>query len=261
MVFALHAGAALEHLTKAVLADKHPALISADDYESLLHATGQDAHATRPMMRTIGVVESVRRCARFVPQLSNLDPQIRILCDARNGVAHLAQIPDVDELRVPFLKACEFVRAELAFDRAAYWQEFEGAMDAALQQHVHDAAVRAETAIAAARVDFKKRYGHLDDAARETVIASITAAHKPRKYDDDIITCPACDQPAIISGVIETRWEQDDEFSASLLGMFFPGYFRCAVCDLELDGEDELQAADIEESWEIDVDPADFYDE
>src|SRR5690349_5256799 len=91
MVFALHAGAALEHLSKALLASKHPALISAEDYESLLHATGHDAQATRPVMRTIGFTESVKRCSRFVPQLANLEPELRLLYDARNGVAHLAQ--------------------------------------------------------------------------------------------------------------------------------------------------------------------------
>jgi hypothetical protein len=261
MVFALHAGAAIEHLSKALLASKHPALISADDYESLLHATGQDAYAARPVMRTIGVTESVRRCSRFVPQLSNLDSELRILCDARNGVAHLAQLPDIDNLRVPFLKACELIRADLALDRKAYWEEFEGAVDAALEQHVHDAAVRAETAIATARIELKSRYGHLTESTRQAVIQSITRSHKPRKYDDEIIECPACDQPAIVSGVTETRWEQDEEFSASFLGSFYPGYFRCAVCDLELDGEDELKAADIPEEWEIEVDAADFYDE
>src|SRR4051812_22107417 len=73
VLFALHAGAALEHLSKAHLANKHAALISAEDFDSLLHACGQEAHASRPIMRTIGATESVRRNGRFLPQVKNMN--------------------------------------------------------------------------------------------------------------------------------------------------------------------------------------------
>ena len=40
---------------------------------------------------------------------------------------------------------------------------------------------------------------------------------------------------------------------------YSPSYFHCRVCDLELDGEEQLTAAGIEKSWTIDdADPADF---
>jgi hypothetical protein len=58
----------------------------------------------------------------------------------------------------------------------------------------------------------------------------------------------------------DTRWEPEDEYSASLIGTFVPGYLRCRVCDLELDGEDELRIAGVPDSWELDyVNPGDFY--
>lgn len=251
----------MEHLSKAQLASKHLALISADDFESLLHACGQEAHASRPSMRTINVTESLKRTGRFLPQVKNLEPELRILCDARNGVAHLAQLRTVDELRVPFLKACELIRDDVGVDRATYWGEFEGAVDAALEKSAHTARVRVETALGAARVDYKNRYGHLDDGARQALIRATEAGYKLDKYDQQVVDCPACSAGAVVSGAVETRWEQDDEYSGSLVATFFPGYLRCGVCDLELDGDDELRAAEIEEKWDIDVDPADFYEE
>ena len=39
-----------------------------------------------------------------------------------------------------------------------------------------------------------------------------------------------------------------------------PGHLRCGVCDLELDGEDQLHGAEIDRRCDIDIDPGDFYD-
>ena len=69
-LFALHAGTALEHLSKAVLAQRHLALIAAADFDSLLHACEEESAAQAPAMRTISVTESIKRATRFVPGLA-----------------------------------------------------------------------------------------------------------------------------------------------------------------------------------------------
>jgi hypothetical protein len=37
-----------------------------------------------------------------------------------------------------------------------------------------------------------------------------------------------------------------------------PSYLHCRICQLELSGEDELQAAGVPSSWGLDVDQSDF---
>jgi len=259
--FALHAGIALEHLAKAMLATQHPVLVAADDFDSLLHASGHSTMAQRATMRTITVTAAVRRAGRFVPQLQNLQSELDVLCDARNGIAHLAHAGQDSDLLVPFLKGCELLRDALGLDRDAFWGEFVSVVDEALQASVDKAKLHVANALGSARVEFEKRYAHLDADARDGVIHAIEAGYDPEKYEEHIIECPSCGSPALASGAVETRWEQDDEDSFSFLATFFPGHLRCRACDLELDGDDELRAAGVEKPWEIEVDPADFYEE
>src|ERR1700693_115358 len=171
--FALHAGTAVEQLAKALLARRHPALIAAHDFDSLLHACGDSDFAQRTVMRTITVAESLRRAARFVPPLGNLLPQLEVLAEARNGVAHLGHAGQAEDLRLPFLKASELLRDALDLPRQDFWGEFEPLVDAALEESVKEAKVRAANAIAAARVEFETRYGHLDHDARIGVLHAI----------------------------------------------------------------------------------------
>ncbi len=260
-IFALHAGIALEHLAKALLVQQHPVLVAADDFDSLLHASGHSTMALRATMRTITVTEAVRRAGRFVPQLQNLKNELKVLCDARNGVAHLAHAGQVSALLVPFLKGCELLRNVLGLDRDAYWGEFVSLVDEALQTSVDEAKLRVANALASARFEFEKRYAHLDADTRDGVIHAIEAGYDPEKYEEQIIECPACRSSALASGAVETHWEQDDEDSFSFIATFFPGHLHCRACDLELDGDNELRVAGVENTSDIDVDPADFYEE
>lgn len=99
---------------------------------------------------------------------------------------------------------------------------------------------------------------------REAVIATIEVRYNPEKYEEHVIDCPACFRGALVSGYTELEWKADwDEGGASPYPVveFFPGHLDCQVCDLELDGEDEMTAADVS-AWELDdVEPADFYDD
>jgi hypothetical protein len=48
---------------------------------------------------------------------------------------------------------------------------------------------------------------------------------------------------------------------ASFVVTFRPGTLECRACDLVLDGQDQLTAAEVPESWEIeDADRRDFYE-
>jgi hypothetical protein len=256
--FALHAGTALEHLAKALLARRHPALIAAGDFDSLLHACGESGLAKK-RMRTINATVSIERAARFVPSIGNLLPRLATLAEARNGVAHLGEAKQADELRVPFLKASEALREELGLDRERFWVEFGTLVDAALEESVQEAKVNPANAVAAARVTFQDRYGHFDEEAKQGAFRAIEAGYDPEKYEEQIVDCPACESPALASGTFETRYEEIGDDNFEFVAEFFPGHLRCRACDLELDGDDELHAAGIDPQWEIEVDEGYLY--
>lgn len=274
--FLLHAATALEHLAKAVLADRHPSLIvSARDFDSLLHACGQSAHARQPRsrMRTIGAQESVERVAHLVPRIGNLAEDLELLIRVRNGVVHLGELSatDTSDVLVAYLKASEELRDALDIERAEYWQGFASLVDSALKEHVTQARLRAETALAAARAEFERRFRDFDDVAREATLRAIEASYVlGSKYQEQLVDCPACGTQAYVYGSLKTDWEAEWDGDPEdphpshvhLTVTFIPSSLGCHACHLELHDEDELYAAGIDSSWELeDVDERDFYED
>jgi hypothetical protein len=167
---------------------------------------------------------------------------------------------------VPYLTASEELRVALDLDQAEYWGEFVDLVDSALKEHVKQARLRVETALAVARQEFEKRFGALDEATRQAMLRVIEASHAPAKYEQQLLECPACETLALVSGSIKTDFDEDwDHREGVLMGVhlivtFIPSYLRCSACDLELDGREEMDAAGVGETWDLDdVDEADFY--
>jgi hypothetical protein len=270
---ALHAATALEQLAKAYLASIHGALVAAADFDSLLHACGESRHAKKPqaLMRTITVRDAIDRAGQLIGPLANLKGSLGGLIDVRNGVVHAAYL-DVDDVGVmlrPFLRACDHLLTAMDVDRDDFFGEFVGVADAQIKESTEDAERRVAEALASARLAFKERWLSLDEPARTSALASVEATYSPIKYEEDIVTCPACREPALVGGTYEVDWEADWDVEGSrgpayIAGVypvvkFSPGYLGCRVCGLELDGEEELAAAGIAESWMLDdVDPRDF---
>jgi hypothetical protein len=97
-------------------------------------------------------------------------------------------------------------------------------------------------AITAGQSSFERQYGPMADSARVTTLAAVENSYDVMKYEQSLTDCPACGAYPVVS--------------------YFPGYLHCRACDLELDGEEQLEAAEIERSWKIeDADAADFYEE
>lgn len=164
-------------------------------------------------------------------------------------------------------KASEEFRAALGLDPASYWGEFVDLIDSALKENVKQARIRVETALAIARKEFERRLGALDDKTREAMLQVIEAGYAPEKYDEQLLVCPACNTPALVFGTVKPELDEDwDHHEGVLLGVhlgsvtFIPNHLRCSACGLELRDRDELEAAGIEEPWELeDVDERDFF--
>jgi hypothetical protein len=276
-IFLLHIATALEQLLKAMLASLHPSLIaSPNHFDSLLHLSGHPQHAKQDSsrLRTITMSEALTRAGQVLPAIANLQPDLKLLAETRNGIVHVGRFSSDDEIGVlsPFLKACEhLVEATPGIDRKHLWGDYLDLVDRHLQESAAVAELNALEAITLAKQAFEQRFLGMDAKTKAAVIAGIVATYEPEKYEQSLEDCPACGQPALISGAYETEWQPDFEVGdegevwspgAALVVTFHPGYLECRVCGLELDGDDQLVAAEIEESWQIeDVDPRDFVDD
>jgi hypothetical protein len=274
MVYLLHASTGLELLAKGYLASLHGSLIAAGDFDSLLHGCGQSKHArtTPSRMRTITMTETLKRVGQILPTIDNMKASLQLLADVRNGVAHAGKLdPEADDATlVPFIRACDHLLSNLpGGDRASMWGEFISLVDARLSDSTKAAELLVADALAAARLAFDARFGSLDDAVRDGVLSGIENSYDLAKYEESIVDCPACARSALTRGSYEVDWEADWDVEGGegyVSGVYpvvtySPGYLYCRVCGLELDGQEQLSAAGVADSWTLeDADAADFYD-
>jgi hypothetical protein len=240
-VYLLHAATALELLAKAVLAARHPSfIVPANDFESLLRASGEAIAPNRPRkrMKTISASQAVARAGYFAADVLPLVSELELLIDVRNGVAHLGEVQseeDADRVFVPYLRASEALRETVGIDRGSYWGEFTDLVDSALKENVAKARVRVETALAIARTECARRFGSLDDATRQAILSVVEAGYRPEKYDEQLLDCPACDTPALVYGSVQIEYDEDwDHREGILINVhpifnFTPQGMRCAA--------------------------------
>jgi len=274
-LFLLHAGTALEHLAKSMLASLHGSLIASPKHiRSLLFLAGfeKEAGIKRSQIRTINFEEALGRAGLVVPQLANLKEPLQPLVDGRNGVAHAA-VADQDtaeEVAPLFLRACDLLLEKTKVERAAFWGDLLDVVDAREAASAEAAKISALEKIAAAVAAFEGRYGSLVDEVRQALLATIAGTYAPEKYEQTLMGCPVCATPALVEGTIDVVWEPDWDYAdgeSYIVGVYpkvtiFPQRLECRACGLELEGEAQLAAGGVPRSWELDdVDPADFRQE
>lgn len=267
-VFFLHCGTAIEHLAKCYLASMHPTLVMDQrDFDSLLHACGLAKHARRPMsrIRTITATVALDRAEQFLARLSNIRDRLGLLIDARNGVAHISshQGAPRDSLDA-FLHAANILREALNVQATEYWGDFAEVVSTWTSETVVEGKRKTHEIVAAAKLEFDKRFGGMDDEAREIVIRAIEESYVAgEQFEYDYLECPACDRKAQAHGSYEVSWEPDYDVEggegyvsgAYPVVTFFPGQLSCRVCGLEIAGDEQLRAVEVNESWPLeDVD-------
>jgi hypothetical protein len=274
MVYLLHAATALELLAKSFLASIHGSLIAGDDFDSLLHGCSQSRHARKPRsrMRTITIGEALKRVGQVLPPIDNLRQSLQLLADVRNGVVHAGQLEQGAEeaVLVPFLKACDYLVGGMAeSDRERLWGDLLSMVDARLSESIKAAELATTEALTVAHLAFDRRYGSLDSTVRDAVLSGVESAYDVTKYEEDLVDCPACSRRALTRGSYDVEWEADYDVADGegyIAGVYpvvtySPGHLDCRVCGLELDGEEQLSAAGVPASWQIeDAEPQDFYD-
>jgi hypothetical protein len=274
-VHQLHIATAFELLAKAKLASIHGSLIAAPkDFDSLLRLSGHARHARRSPdgVRTITISEALTPVGQVIPAIENLSGDLKYLAEVRNGVVHAGHLsPDAqDRVLVPFINACDLLLKEMeGSGRDEFWGDFLGMVDTHVTESVEAAELAASEAVTAARLAFEQRFSDMDPATRRAVLTGIEQSYELVKYEQELTECPACQTQALVYGSHDIDWEPEWEMGddgepwspgAYPTVTFRPGTLECKACGLVLDGEDELRAGGVDESWQIeDADPRDFY--
>ncbi|MFE5742031.1 hypothetical protein [Streptomyces celluloflavus] len=238
-----HAGIAAEHLLKAFLTSLHPALVvEGKDFDSLLHTTGQGAHASAPItkIKTIGLVEAHSRTYRILRNKIPISQQDLLpLANARNGVAHsgLHEVTDVRTVFTTCLRLLDPLLVELNISPAAYWGPYQDLHDELIRERIRETSLQLQQKLAQARTTFEHRFGHLGLQERLTVLAAAT--RRPARASGCVENpCPACHSMAWLRGTTMFNAEKK-------LARFTPVTFWCLACDLQVQGEELQELGDL----------------
>jgi hypothetical protein len=260
---ALNAGTALEHLAKACLVKRSPALITElrreQNYSDLLQLLGYAKSDPERPLRTVGLRDALDRIKVFViPNVAWRD--LLLLAGMRNGTAHAAMDDAVEtSLLVAFVAYADELLKDLDRDRREFWGAQLTVVDALLanasDRVLHAVAVK----IAEAKTYFIEQY---DDGPPGLLELTRQWAEPQGDLGGNEVSadCPACDSLGIAYGTHEVEWDVDEwagELPASVSGKvwFIPSAFACEVCRLRLVSMAEAQAAGLGR-WEVeDADP------
>jgi hypothetical protein len=244
-LFYLHAGTALELMCKASLASIHPALLADPKHSGSLFLLCETPleELPPPSVKTITVTEALDRCKYIAPQLKGLIESLQPLIRYRNDVAHLG-LADLSFLDKPgpmsadllaLVRTLKVLLDKLEEPPEDYYGPFAEAIATRLREAASEAEVRATTAIAAARIEFSRRY-----ESGLPAYYSLKEALYDTFFEDDYelqwYDCPACENAAKVRGYVDPEWEteQDDTGTtkrSKLEVRFYPYEFYCSIVE------------------------------
>jgi hypothetical protein len=168
---ALYAGTSLEHLAKASLTRRSPALIGElrgeDSFRSLLLLLGITVGSTPPPRRTIGLRGALQRARLLVTSNASWD-HLMTLADMRDGTVHAAANDEVEEqLIVAFVQHADALLADLGRDRGEFWGPQLSVANTLLTDASNRVAHRVQVRLAAARARLVPYDANLLQAIRQ----------------------------------------------------------------------------------------------
>jgi hypothetical protein len=163
---ALEAGTALEHLLKACLAKRSPALLielknTDNNFQSLLQLLNIREGGPLRLVRTVSLRDALVRVRTFVKSAASWT-DLETLVSMRDGTVHAALDDQVEErLLVAFVQHADALLTDLGRDRVEFWSPaFLPVIDALLTDASDKFAPYAAVKFAAARAYFQRRYGN-----------------------------------------------------------------------------------------------------
>ncbi|WP_141725313.1 hypothetical protein [Micromonospora pallida] len=263
--FYMRSGIALEHLLKSRLAAISPTLIADPrNFSSmLLLAQLSDDQLPVPMIKTIGVVDSLQRCQSLVASLGAFADRLKILIGYRNGAAHAAIVNEAEASKdlAAFVGAIDLLVRDLQQPRESFYGDFIQFVNVRLDQSRDEAEVEAKAAIAAAAAEFRRRYP--GTAPGWALGEALHGWQLEQKCEIQRFNCPACPSDAMLYGDSDLEWEAETDEEGNVCGVspivhFLPSQLECRACGLRLRGR-QLPAIGVPDSLILrDVDPSDF---
>ncbi|MEU6705765.1 hypothetical protein [Streptomyces wuyuanensis] len=245
--FALHAGVAVEKLSKAVLAKKNPIYLveMRGNAEMLFHLGG---HRKAGKVRTVGASESIARLRML--DLLPANRQLDLLIDLRNGVAHASSGDQAKPLLTVFVQTVVTLTHEVREPSAHFWGRWTSAVGAVLDKRRTEVERDVALRIRQARHRFDDRFKGLPEGAKEQILQApqpgegsllgpVTLAN-----GEDIwftvasLLCPACGGRA--SATLTPASTSPTGTTVS------PDAFQCRLCGLELNDLEEMKASRID---------------
>jgi hypothetical protein len=255
----LDAGTSLEHLAKACLARRSPALLAELKGEasisSLIGLLRIQGAAVPPKIRTVGLSEALARARLFVGSKADKD-DLQLLTNLRNGIVHAAEDNEVEErILAAFAQQVDDLLTDVGEDRKDFWSGQLEVVDALLKDASDKVEHRVGFRLAAAAAELERR--RVTDS--EAVISLLRAASKSARLTaaQRLHKCSVCDSFGVATGEYTVDWEPGDWDKetgevTNVAGVvwFSAQAFHCQVCGLHLDSQAEIDKC-FDPVWEI----------
>ncbi|HET7486645.1 MAG TPA: hypothetical protein VFJ85_01865 [Acidimicrobiales bacterium] len=254
--FYLLAGISIEHAMKARLARENIAFIAPDRaFTSALELwrTRDDIKSLPVGTKTIGGAEAINRLAIIEKSFAVHADSVRDILRFRNGEAHIGA-PGAGDHRKVFTSFVAAINALLKVPAASFWGEHSNLVEATLGENSRGVSLHVAEVLAAATAKYRRKFDFLDEHQRSSLLALAEQDAEHRQSDDVLlIACPACGtEAALLEGEnsIEVDVEVDHRDGTVTGGRhyveFQAGSLECLACGLELDGQEDLEAAGVE---------------
>jgi hypothetical protein len=258
--FPFFASLALEHLGRSVVSDVHPVLLADPRDEENLFYAFEAGRTSRP--RSIPAHTVFSRCVRLVDGFTDeMSTWCNALAERRNEEVHTAGAPFASldssvwlpKLYRSFRVLCEAKRKDMA--------ELLGDEEARVA--VQLLAEADATTVGTVKEKIGRASRGLAELSEPERVDRQASPQWPLAYAQwDNVACPACQSSARVYGVLaRTQAPRLEDGQLIEAEIYVRDHLVCPVCDLELNGHNELDAAGIAGSFTIEssTDPDDYY--
>ncbi len=255
----LFAATSLEHITKACLLRRNPALLTPmggkENLNTLLFLTG--ARVERPKkFITVGLKDAVYRLNEFIESEAD-QGAISKLIDLRDGNIHIAENDQVElSLLVAYILQIHACLGDLQILPENFWQEHFQLIEKILDQEQSKLGKIVGIKMEQSRIRFKAK---MDNYSKE-VQKSITEDVPFTGMGEEVCKCPVCESLGIAVGKHEVEYDYEPQGDRNgtideyISVTFHPSRFSCRNCGLKLESRGELVDAGLQLSWDSDAD-------
>lgn len=257
--FAAYAVTSLEHIAKACLLNKNPALLVELRSSPLNEASLLALSGAKPLglerLRTVGVEVALERLRNLAVIGGNLR-ELTQLIELRNGHTHLAQGASEDEeLLVAFITQVEAILDDLGKDKLAYWSDMSEWVTSAKQESAEKVARIVARKIAQSKVNFAAKIAGMEPG----IVVQFRDSQTLPDENGELCRCPVCGSNGFAIGEHQMAYDEEDGV-VSMWVEFWAESFKCPNCLLSLSSDSEMEEAGMETVIVSDRDADDYFE-